>query len=103
VKIPEECGCIEEIRCGIDTIDYQIMQLFSKRLEYVREIVKFKTDEESIIAAPRRDSVIEQRRKWAEEMGLPADLFSEMYSKLIQHCIAEEMEILKARNNKNKN
>ena len=46
---PENCKSIEEIRVAIDGIDYQIMKLFSERYEFVKGIVKFKTDEASVI------------------------------------------------------
>lgn len=100
MKAPKDCTSIEEIREAIDTIDYEIMQLFGKRFGYVKEIVKFKTDEESIIAAPRRDSVLKQRRVWAEENGLSPDIFEDIYRTLINHFISEEMDILKNKTNK---
>lgn len=100
MKAPKDCTSIEEIRESIDSIDYEIMQLFGKRFAYVKEIVKFKTDEESIIAAPRRDSVLRQRRIWAEENGLSPDIFEDIYRNLISHFISEEMEILKKQSNK---
>jgi len=98
VKAPKECESIDEIRQAIDSLDYDIMKLFGKRFQYVKEIVKFKTDEESIIAAPRRDSVLMQRRIWAEENGLDPDVFEDLYRTLIMHFISEEMDILKQNN-----
>jgi len=94
MKNPENCQSIEEIRAGIDQIDYQIMQLFAERYAYVKEIVKFKSDESSVIAEDRQKEVIRQRREWAEELGLNPDLFEEMYWTLMRFNVRKELEIL---------
>jgi len=98
MKNPEDCKSIEEIRELIDVIDYQIMKLYSDRYEFVKEIVKYKTDEESVIAANRQKEVIEKRRKWARELGLNPDLFEEMFWTLIRYNVQKELEILKNAN-----
>lgn len=86
---------MEEIRNGIDEIDYQILQLFSQRYSFVKEIVKFKTDEESVIAETRQKEVIRQRREWAEKLDLNPDLFEEIYRIVLKFNINKELEILK--------
>jgi isochorismate pyruvate lyase len=94
MKNPEDCRDIEEIRTGIDEIDYQILQLFSQRYSFVKEIVKFKTDEASVVAESRQKEVIAKRREWAEELGLNPDLFEEMYWMLMRFNVKKELEIL---------
>lgn len=94
MKLPKDCTSIEEIRNAIDALDTEIITLFGKRFQYVKEIVKFKTDEESIIAKERREEVIRERRRLASENGLDPDVFENIYRTLIQHFISEEMEIL---------
>ena len=98
MKNPESCKDIEEIRAAIDGIDYQIMKLFSERYEFVKEIVKFKTDEASVIAENRQVEVIEKRRKWAIELGLNPDLFEEIFWTLMRYNVQKELEILKNAN-----
>lgn len=85
---------MEEIRNQIDRIDQQIIQLFAKRSEYVHAIVKFKTDEISVVAQERKDLVIKQRGEWAEQSGLDKLTFSDMFTRLLQQNISEEMELL---------
>ena len=94
MKNPKSCQNIEEIRNGIDEIDYQILQLFSQRYSFVKEIVKFKTDEESVIAKTRQKEVIRQRREWAEKLDLNPDLFEEIYRILMKFNVNKELEIL---------
>ena len=97
MKNPTLCGCIEEIREEIDQIDYQIMKLYSERFEFVKEIVKFKTDEDSIIAESRQEEVILQRRVWAAELGLNPDLFEKIYWILMRFNVQKELEIMKSK------
>lgn len=100
MKNPESCKNIEDIRAEIDGIDYQIVKLFSERYAFVKEIVKFKTDEATIIAESRQKEVIENRRKWAVELGLDPDLFEDIFRTLIRYNIQKELEILKNTNAK---
>jgi isochorismate pyruvate lyase len=95
MKNPKSCINIEEIREAIDDIDYQIMKLYSERYEFVKEIVKFKTDETSIIAEDRQEEVIAQRRAWAIELGLNPDLFEKIYRTLMRFNIQKELDILR--------
>jgi isochorismate pyruvate lyase len=98
MKNPQNCKNIEEIRDAIDGIDFQIMKLFSERYEFVKEIVKFKTDEASVIAETRQKQVIEKRREWAGELGLNPDLFEDIFWTLMRYNVRKELEILKNTN-----
>lgn len=91
---PTECGSKEDIRNQIDKIDKEIIALFALRFQYVSEIVKFKTDAESIVAQERKDKVITERGKWAHEHGLDKDTFEQIYRFLVDHNIGKELEIL---------
>lgn len=96
-KSPSECISKEEIRAQIDSIDKEIISLFGLRFQYVSEIVKYKTDIESVVAQDRKDHVIKQRGQWAEKHGLDKDTFEQMYRFLVDHNIGKEMEMLKKR------
>jgi isochorismate pyruvate lyase len=98
MKNPESGKNIEEIRDAIDGIDYQIMKLYSQRYKFVKEIVKFKTDEASVIAENRQTEVIEKRREWAIELGLNPDLFEDIFRTLMHYNVQKELEILKNTN-----
>lgn len=98
-KLATDCTSMEEIRNQIDRIDLQIIQLFAKRSEYVHEIVKFKTDEISVVAQERKDFVIKQRGEWAEEFGLDRQTFSDLFTRLLQQNISEEMQLLQKKQN----
>jgi len=91
---PRDCDNIQEIRDAIDVIDREILQLFAQRLEYVKEIVKFKSgDEEGIIARERKELVLKQRREWAEELGLDAEMMENIFRLLIDKNIQIQLDI----------
>ena len=91
---PSECTSKEEIRNQIDILDKEIIRLFGIRFQYVSEIVKFKTDAESVVAQDRKNEVIEKRGEWAAEQGLDKETFQQIYRFLVDHNIGKELEIL---------
>ena len=91
---PEQCTSILDVRTSIDHIDYEIIKLFALRAKYVDAVVKFKTDEKSVIAIDRQKQVVDQVGLWAKEMGLNEDTFREIYQMLINVNVAHEMELL---------
>ncbi len=97
-KLPCDCKNKEEIRTQIDMIDKEIIKLFATRAEYVEEIVKYKNDEESVIAQERKDEVIRLRGEWANEKGLNKTTFEQIYRLLVDNNIHRELEILHSRN-----
>lgn len=93
-KSPADCNSKEEIRHQIDLIDKEIIALFGLRFKYVSEIVKFKSDPESVVAQDRKNQVIKDRGEWAEEHGLDKATFEQIYRFLVDHNIGKELEIL---------
>jgi len=99
MKEAKACENIHEIRECIDEIDEQILVSFGKRMEYVKEIVKFKTDADGIVARDRQLQLLQKRREWAVELGLDPDLFEAMYMMLINWNVQKEMEIFRNKEN----
>lgn len=94
-KLPCECTDISEVRQEIDNIDSTIIQLLSKRFEYVREVVKYKeATAKSIEASDRRKAVIQSRREWAEQAGISPDTVETIYNTLIEYFIEEEKKLV---------
>jgi len=98
MRDPKQCKDIKEIRVAIDEIDFQIIELLGKRLCFVEEIVKFKNNEEAIVAKSRQKEVFEQRRKWAENYNLDQDLIENIYKTLLQFNIQKELKIFRNEN-----
>lgn len=97
MKAPGECENIGEIRHAIDVIDRQVIAFLGLRFEYVNAVMRFKSTEEEVRAPQRFRAVLDQRRVWAEEAGLPPDLMEDVYRLLIGYFIEHELQEL-ARN-----
>jgi isochorismate pyruvate lyase len=95
MKLPEECNNITEIRNEIDNIDQQIIELIGQRFKYVKGIVKFKSNEEDVIARKRYEEVLLNRRNWAEKQNLNPEIIENIYKTLMKYFIHEQMKLLK--------
>jgi len=94
-KLPHECTNIVEVRNEIDNIDREIVSLLSDRLEYVKEVVKYKAHTaEAIVASDRRAAVLKSRRQWAEDAGFNPDVTEGIYRLLIGYFIEEESKLV---------
>ncbi|TAE28790.1 MAG: isochorismate lyase [Candidatus Kapaibacterium sp.] len=96
MKTPEQCENISDIRTEIDRRDRQIIALLGERLSYVRAASQFKTSEASVRAVERVRSLLQDRRAWALEEGLDAELIEKMYRDLLNFFIEEELNDWKA-------
>ncbi|HEY9623962.1 MAG TPA: isochorismate lyase [Crinalium sp.] len=92
MKTPEQCQSMVDIRAEIDRLDRQVVALLGQRFAYVKAASKFKTSETTVRAPERLQAMLQQRRVWAEEEGLDADVIEKMYQDLVNHFIDEEMK-----------
>jgi isochorismate pyruvate lyase len=81
-----------DIRAEIDRLDHQIIVLLGQRFAYVKAASKFKISQTSVKAPERFEAMLKQRRVWADEEGLNADVIEKMYRDLVNHFIDEEMK-----------
>jgi isochorismate pyruvate lyase len=95
MKLPKECDTITDIRNEIDSLDLQIIESLGKRFMYVKEIVRFKSNEEDVIARKRYEEVLLKRREWAKIQNLDPEIIENIYKTLIQYFIDEQMKLLK--------
>ena len=91
MKSPADCESIEDVREAIDALDREIIYLIGRRTSYVDVAAHFKTGEESVHAPERQRTMLETRRRWAEENGLDPDVIEDLYRTLISYFIDREM------------
>lgn len=89
---PENCSNIQDIRNEIDNLDRQIIKLIGKRFKYVKAAAKFKPNETSVKAPERFQSMLEQRKNWAEQENLDPNVIENIYRDLVNYFINEELE-----------
>ena len=92
MKTPDQCESMVDIQAEIDRLDRQIVALLGQRFAYVKAASKFKTSETTVRAPERLQAMLQQRRVWADEEGLDANVIEKMYQDLVNHFIDEEMK-----------
>jgi len=92
MKKPEECKNIEDIRAEIDFIDSNIVELISQRAEYVYNAAKFKKDIVAVRDEKRIAAVIDSKIKLAQKFGISPDLIRDIYEKMINFFVNEEIK-----------
>ncbi len=92
MKQPQDCQNIQEIRAAINSLDRDIINKLGKRFEYVKAAAKFKNNTEEVKAVDRFNSMLQQRRVWAEENNLHPDVIEKLYRDLVNYFINEELQ-----------
>ncbi len=92
MKQPQDCLNIQEIRAAIYSLDRDIINKLGQRFEYVKPAAKFSNNtEEDIKTVVRFNSMLQQRRVWAEENNLHPDVVEKLYRDLVNYLINEEL------------
>ncbi|BDU39650.1 isochorismate lyase [Vibrio nigripulchritudo] len=92
LKKPEACESLNDIRIGIDTLDKEIVHILSRRMGYVKAAAQFKPNEESIPAPERVAVMLEDRKKWAEEVGISTEYVETLFSNIIDWYINQQIK-----------
>ena len=92
MKEVKDCQNIQEIRAAIDSLDRDIVSKLGKRFDYVKAAAKFKNNTEEVKAVDRFNSMLQQRRVWAEENNLHPDVIEKLYRDLVNYFINEELQ-----------
>ena len=90
---PEECKNMEDIRAEVDLIDNKIVELVSRRAQYVYNAAKFKKDIVAVRDENRVAAVIDSKRKLAQEYDISPDLVGDVYETMISFFVNEEIKI----------
>ncbi|EBJ8359557.1 isochorismate lyase [Salmonella enterica] len=86
-----QCTDMASIRTEIDRIDREVILLLGERYSFVKAASKFKKSPTQVKAEDRFNAMLKERRGWAEEQGLSADLIEKIYRDLVTWFISEEM------------
>lgn len=86
---------LQDIRNDIDDIDFKILLLLKKRQNLVLSAAKFKDCAEGktgVIVPSRIKSMLNDRLREAERLGLDKNFVEKIYRSIIDHMIGLEME-----------
>lgn len=90
MKPVADCENLQDIRAGIDALDYQLVQLLTHRLNYVLAAAQYKPDAASIPAPDRVASMLIARRQWAVELGLEPQFVIDFFQQIIPWFITTQ-------------
>lgn len=91
MKTPEQCSSLDDVRCGIDAMDEQIIQALGRRLAYVKAAAQFKPTQQSIAAPERVAAMLPQRQQWAQQAGLDPMFVVPLFAQIIHWNIAQQV------------
>jgi len=84
---------MEEIRAAVSELDHEIIRMLGRRLDYVREAVRYKPNEESISNPDHWERFFADRRRWAGEAGYDPRVIEAMYRKLYEYTVRVQLEL----------
>ncbi len=87
---PGSCKSMAQVREGVDAIDRALLELLATRFGYMQAAARIKSDRQSVRDEGRKAQVIANARQIAEEIGLPVDLVTELWERLVEGSIAYE-------------
>jgi isochorismate pyruvate lyase len=88
-----------EVRAELDVLDQEIVGLLAKRIRYVDAAARIKQRRDQVRDPDRVAAVIDRVRLMTNAAGGPAELIAKVYEKLIEECIAYELEKFDERGN----
>jgi isochorismate pyruvate lyase len=97
IPLPEQCRDMAQIRAAVSELDHEIIRMLGQRLDYVREAVRYKPDEDSIRNPDHWERFFADRRKWAAEAGYDPLVIEAMYRKLYEYTVQVQLELHRAK------
>lgn len=92
MKLPDACNNLWDVRCEIDRLDSEIINLLAQRLAYVLAAAQFKKSEEDIPAPERVKAMLVDRRGWAKDAGLDECFIQEIFEQITRWYIATQIK-----------
>lgn len=89
-KLPETCETMLDVRAGVDATDRELVELLARRFGYMRAAARIKPIRDAVRDEARKAAVIEAVVDDAEARDLPAQVFADMWERLVEGSIAYE-------------
>ena len=91
-NIPEE---LVGFRAQIDALDDELMELFAKRFQVVRNVGHMKAEKGmQVVQSQRAEEVIESAVQIAKQKGVPEDFIRKLYEMMIDEAHVIEHAIV---------
>ncbi len=101
-KDADFASILETLRSQIDSIDQQMLELLSQRMNIVEEIGKYKSKNEVTILQLRRwEKIVSTRIKLGKKLGLTEDFVKKLLQLVHKESIQRQTEVMNKLNSKN--
>ncbi|MEM9501849.1 MAG: chorismate mutase [Pseudomonadota bacterium] len=91
-KSPEDCETMIDVRVGVDATDRELVALLDRRFGYMRAAARIKPSRDAVRDEKRKAHVIREAVKDAEARGIPGQVVSDLWERLVEASIAYEFE-----------
>lgn len=86
------------LRQQIDRIDNELLEILNKRMHISREIGQYKKEHSMpVVQAARYDTILNDRVKLAEEMGMSGEFMKEVLEAIHGESVRQQIEVLNNR------
>ncbi len=89
------CNTLNEVRTQIDSLDYQIVELISKRSHYIRQAAGFKNSVDEVKAEDRIEFIMQRLRHKAIELEVSPNMITDLYKIMIDEMVETEISELR--------
>ena len=89
---PADCRTMAEVRAGVDSLDRLLVELLAERFRYMDAASRIKTERGAVRDESRKAQVIANVADHARELGVPIDLVTDLWERLIEGSIAYELD-----------
>lgn len=84
MKLPADCSSMDDVRTEIDSVDKELIDLLSKRWQYVDRMWALKRQHEARASVPWRNTqVIAKVRAHARSRGVPEEMAEALWRQII--------------------
>ena len=95
IKQAHQCESMRDVRAGIDSLDEQLLNLLSERIQYIKRAAQIKTSIDSIRDDERIEAIISKRKSQASEHGYSEEFIENLFRQLIEYSVDFEMQAFK--------
>ena len=80
-----------DVRAGVDALDAELVALLATRFGYMRAAARIKPSRDAVRDEARKASVIAAAVVAAEAHGIPSDVVTDIWERLVEGSIAYEL------------
>lgn len=81
---------LKKLRSKIDKLDKALIKVLAKRFRITRKIGDYKNQHNLVVRDPERENeILSQRKTWAEENGLDADLVASIFQGITKKVVQD--------------